>query len=176
MRARILKQRRGEGGFTLIVVMILLAVMLIVGAGAIEMAAGEVDAANGYRKVITMESCARAVRQVLISQLRFGTGLPSTIQAVNLTDAGGNPELTLDSGHDPASPASVVQDQAGAVVDVEIIPDSALGAGRTGVLHPRMTNEATDVGSMVNGMRVFGRCRDRVGRTQEIEFTIRYGF
>lgn len=173
---------RNERGYTLIVVVVLLAVLLVLGAGAIRMAGSEVAAASGNRRNAAMAACAKAARDVMIGQLRFANPIPTSFSmkvatggvAMNGDSPSGDVMLEVKEGHgDDMAPARAE------VKSVEFITDDMLGKGKTPTAVVKMTNNLPGGagGGMggSGGARVTARCTDAAGRTQEVEFLIRYG-
>lgn len=167
-------------GFTLIVVVVLLAVLLVLGAGAIKMATSQVAAASGHRRQVALDACAKAARNVLVSQLQFQSAIPKSF-SLEVATAGvslnggpppGNLQVTLKNGHDPNAAPSLVK-------DVTPISNGMLGKGRTPPNNGgNITNDLQAPGtggSLSGGARVIATCTDAGGRTEEVEFLIRYG-
>ncbi|MDF1563598.1 MAG: hypothetical protein P1V51_11175 [Deltaproteobacteria bacterium] len=162
--------RKYERGSTLVVVSVLLSAVLVAGASMIAISGRDLEEASAATRQQALRSCAKAAREVFVSNLRFGKGMPSTF-AMQVKDPSGNTILDLGPGHDPMAV------HGPKIQDIEFIDDGSLGRGRTALMAETLTNDIgpTAMGAGGAGARVTARCRDTVGRVSEVEFLIRYG-
>ena len=181
-----------DGGYTLIVTLILLAVLMVLGASAIKMANSEVEGAIGYQKREMLTSCARAARDYLLSNLRWGGSIPRSDPATGafvgpavrteIKDPDGNAVLVLNDvganfGHVPGVVPQIER--------VEMLHDETLGRGGTGPVSLSITNNIPGPGGTGGGLaaRVTVLCSvpDPRGsalpplRSHELEMIVRYG-
>lgn len=157
---------RKDDGYTLVVVVVVLTVLMVLGAGAIRVAGAGAQGAIANRSAVSVTACARAAREAIKSQIRFMQPLPQSFELTTVTPAGVTVQ-TIQSGHSHGPDT---------IQSIEFLTDSTLGTGRSPSLHPRISNDilpANQTGAAA--MRVVAICTDDVGRTQEVEFLLRYG-
>jgi len=163
-----------DRGYTLIIVLVILAVLLILGAGALRLASREVESAASGTHSTTMLACARAARQLLQSQLRLNANFPQTF-SMSTGSTGGNDASTLkvSQGGDPDAPHV-----ATGVKSIQLVSPQNCGRGSSGSGNFRnLSNQVLGRNGASAGAcnRVIARCEDNSGRVQEVEFTIHYG-
>jgi uncharacterized membrane protein len=157
-----------EHGYTLVVVIVLLTVLMVLGAGAIRMAGAGTRGAIAQRSNVTVAACARAARDAIKSQIRFMNPLPQEFSLELM--AGNDVVQTIRDGHPEGLPT------LGDITSVEFLTDAALGTARSPSLHPRISNDILPASEFTgSAMRVVAVCTDDVGRTHEVEFLLRYG-
>ncbi|RMG15612.1 MAG: hypothetical protein D6729_12260 [Deltaproteobacteria bacterium] len=186
--------KREQGGYTLIVTLILLAVLLVVGAAAVKMAGSEVRGAIGAQKQEMMVNCAQAAREYLLSQLRWGAPMPQADPATGKID----PKFTFEL-MDPADPAKPILqlNKVGAnkghvpgvvpqIERIEFHNDATLGKSSSGPVGVQITNNIPGpqgagggVGARITVLCSVPDPRDPVNnpplRSQEVEMLVRYG-
>ena len=167
---------QGDRGYTLIIVLVILAVLLILGAGALRLASREVESAASGTHSTTMLACARAARQMLQSQLRLNANFPTsfslTTGQANASDPSPS-KLTVASGGDPDAPPMATN-----VTNVQLVSPQNCGRGSSGSGNFRnLSNQVLGRNGASAGScrRIIARCEDNSGRVQEVEFTIHYG-
>ena len=168
MRNQSIHYPSNQRGYTLIVVVTIVTVLLVLGVGSIRIAGRESKAATATSRTAVLEACARSARELMVSQLRFMQPIPTSFhaQVVGPDDVVG---LEIGSGCHDTTDFSIGQ--------VEIVTPESLGAGRSPSLH-RTRTSSPGYGPMAGGStsaRVTAICRDETGRSHEVEFMISFG-
>jgi len=159
------QQTRQTGGALLLTV-ILIAVLTILGVGAIAASSRERENAFAKSKYDRVVACARAAQAKIWAEIAvFGPGY--------LTSTRGITEVTLPDGTRLAAPAHY---DTAANVEVQkvtlVVPE---GAG--GQQMPKAANLSNSGGATVpigTVNRVVARCIDAFGRPYEVELAVRF--
>ncbi|MGI5860650.1 MAG: hypothetical protein ACOX6T_01185 [Myxococcales bacterium] len=148
-------------GSTLLVVLIVLLLLALLAGGAMTLSGLELGSAQSKKNADVLVACARAGKNLLLSQFRYGSQMPTTINA-RLTGTDG--DLLVASGHYDSTQLPEVTmefkptDQAGSSRGPEDIANKMSGGGAT---------QPTQYVIV---------CEDRSGRRYELEFTLQFGF
>lgn len=161
-------------GSTLLLVVVLLAVLAIIGVAGASLGAQERVNASAKGKRDAIAACAHAARMALWAEIaRFGSGYLASTSRVGDT-ASGAPigEVTLADGTVLAAPAHYTGTGTDDLPIVEIVRTQRVVrslASKTVDLTNRMDAPQSQLGG--TAYSVVARCRDRMGREDEVEFT-----
>jgi len=142
----------------MVMVMVIVFLMALVGAGVLVAAGKYVSSANAAKTSMGLSSCAQAVRQYLAAQAAVGT-----ITNLTLTVPSTGSPITLQGGHYenintlnfklPSSPSSF--------------------GSRTSVLTQNLANALPmNIGTSIPTTTGTAVCTDSSGRTYEVEFSL----
>jgi hypothetical protein len=170
---RRLARSRQHGGALLLTV-ILLAVLTILGVGAVVASSRERESAFAKSKYDRVVACARAAQAKIWAEIAmFGPGY--------LTGTRGVTEIRLPDGTLLAAPAHYGTAATASGTGAELVQNVTLivpeGAG--GPQLPKAANLSNSGGATVpigTVNRVVARCTDPFGRPYEVELAVRFAF
>lgn len=180
-------RRDSQRGSVLLMTVLILTVLTVLGAGSINFSTIESDAAVAHRQEVFGDACARAIREMLISQMKL-YGAQAAPLNVTLPDAddpedkhGNRRFITLRQGHyGDYARRLAAQGLGSAQIDaltISAVPADLSSIGNTSA--QSITNQfGTSVPSAPR--RMAATCvvtrEDGSVREKEIEFVVSYGF
>lgn len=164
---------RPPRGSTLLMVTVLLAVLAVIGVAAVSLSSRERINAAAKGKRDTMVACANAARMVIWAEVaRYGS---ARLQQ-QLTEQ----VFTLADGTTLSAPSHYSDSTDLQVTSLTRNPAPISGAGSGTMLGGLSTNfigpNTAGLGSSATAYNFVVRCRDRSGRSTEVEFTAAFLF
>lgn len=166
--------RSGQAGGALLLTVILVAVLTILGVGAIVASSRERESAFAKSKYDRLVACARAAQAKIWAEIAmYGPGYLTGTQGVTEVSLADGTKLAAPSHYDTAATA----DGTGAPEIRSVTLVVPEGAG--GPQLPKAANLSNSGGATVpigTVNRVVARCTDPAGRQYEVELAIRFAF
>lgn len=158
-------------GSVLLVVVVVLLVLAVIGAGIMTLASRETVDASAAQRQQALVACAEAGRQLLLSRFRTIGTPPTSIQPLDESiDTAGR--LRVVGGHFDTTGIQVTQ--------VTGLPEFAFGVDRGAV--QSLTNRIVGTGGGAKPLKVVVHCQQggtpgqpASGRQLEVEFGLRFG-
>jgi hypothetical protein len=159
----------------MILAVILLAILSVIGVGAVRLASEERRNASTKARYDALQACARAAQVKVWAELaKYGPNYlkSATLVAEPETFPGG---ISLRA---PAHYSDATSDDADVEVhvnDVVVLFDKGVSTGALAISSD-LTNRAGSIDALNSGKayRVVGRCKDSHGREFEVEFAMRF--
>lgn len=173
-----LSNRMPAHGSTLVVVSIMLTAVLVAGAAMISVSSLDQEEASASTRMMMLRACAASAKEAYMSRVRYPATLPTSFSMQVKNPNTSEVLLDLAEGHDPsAAHSALVVGLTSDPQNVQFVDDKSLGFGKTSNYNPVLTNNLGPRGAGMGGggRRVIARCRDKVGRTVEVDLLIRYG-
>jgi hypothetical protein len=148
-------------GSTMMVVLIVLTVLTILAAGALTLSSLELGSANSKMNSDVLVACARGGKDLLLSQFRYGSAMPTSI---NARLAGTDSDLLVASGH--------YDSEALPEVTMSFKPNNQAGTSRG----PEDIANKMSGGGATQPTQYVIVCQDKSNRRYVLEFTLQFGF
>ena len=164
---RLQARRRATGG-ALLLTLILIAVLTLLGVGAVVAASRERENAFVKSKYDRVVACARAAQAKIWAEIAmYGPGYLTGSMAVT--------EVTLPDGTKLAAPGHYDTVPGAEIQSVTLVVPEGAGGPQL----PKAANLANSGGATVpigTVNRVVARCTDPFGRPSEVELAVRFAF